>query len=123
MTALITRGIHLLILTRELPREPLRWAADPLQGVGGIQHPALRRAVEYLDRRLTGLRAVKSIAGTYLSVDFTTDVNGRRQNSSSRSRRIHRRCIKLSCGDFEGYGDPTSFHEKENWNKKKKCTY
>lgn len=63
MTALITmREIHLLILTREFLREPLRGAADPLQRIGGIQHPALRRTVEYLDSRLTGLRTVKSIA-------------------------------------------------------------
>lgn len=68
--------IHLLILACEFPWEPLCRAADPLQRVGGIQHPAFRRAVEYLDRRLAGLRTVKSIAATYVSInhlDFMID--------------------------------------------------
>lgn len=82
--------IHLLILTGAFPREPLRRAADPLQGVGAIQRPALRRAVEYLDRRLAGLRAVKSIAGTYLSVDFTTDRARALQNTTARGSFLQR---------------------------------
>lgn len=53
--------IYLLILAREFPREPLCGTADLFQRVGGIQYPALRRTVEYLDRGLTGLRTVKLI--------------------------------------------------------------
>lgn len=61
------RRIHLLILTCEFPREPLRRAADLLQGSASIEHPAFRRAVEYLDRRLAGLRAAKSITRISIS--------------------------------------------------------
>lgn len=67
-------GIYLLILAREFPREPLRRTTDPLQRVGGIQHPALRRTVEYLDCRLARLRTVKSNGEhMYLSMDFMID--------------------------------------------------
>lgn len=80
--------IHLLILTREFPREPLRGAADPLQGGGGIEHPAFQRAVEYLDRRLAGLRAAKSITQAHIRQSISPGSLSARasRNSSSRSR-------------------------------------
>jgi len=109
ITALITRErIHLLILTREFPREPLRRAADPLQGVGGIQYPAFQRAVEYLDRRLAGRRAAKSIAETYLSVDFTMDprVEIRRFGEKILHQHLN---YKFSRGNFKRFDNISHF--------------
>lgn len=112
-------------MTREFPREPLRRTANLLQGVGGIQRPAFRRTVEYLDRRLTGLCAVKSIAGIYLSVDFTTDVMRaieiRRPVAGKFTVDVS--TVNSHVENFEGCSDLTRFsrkRKKKNLELKKK---